>query len=282
MGSTSNRFTSRRDTVAFAVCLLLAVAARTAPPNVQQPLASLIRGTVLAPLLALQQQAELFRNARVRYGALAAQRDSALVAAQSVLTLQEENQRLREVLTLSRRLTIEHVAAEVLHQATPTDGYTFVLSAGETDGVTAMAPVIAPGGLVGIVRSVERNTAVAAVWTHPEFRVSAMTLDASVFGIVAPRGSDGPDQMLLELRGVPYGDEVGPGTPIFTSGLGGSGALYPRGIPIGVVLGVAEEREGWSRTYFVRPGVHPAAVSHVVVLIERGMELGSAFERGTP
>lgn len=217
------------------------------------------------------------KNARVRYTALAAQRDSALVAAQAVDALREENDRLREILALSRRIPTAHISAEVLHQAAPTDGYTLVLSVGREEGVRPMAPVVGAGGLVGIVRGVEGHTAMVNVWAHPEFRVSAMTLDGSVFGIVAPRGTAGPNQMLLELRGVPYREQVAPGTPIYTSGLGGSSGLYPRGIPIGQVIGVAEEREGWSRTYLVRPAVHPAAVSHVIVLTERALDLRRAF-----
>jgi cell shape-determining protein MreC len=50
---------------------------------------------------------------------------------------------------------------------------------------------------------------------------------------------------------------------ILTSGLGG---VLPRGVPIGTVLGAAGESEGWERTYLVRPAVHPAAVTHVLVL----------------
>lgn len=280
MGSSPNRFTSRRDTIAFGLCLLLAIAARSAPPSVQAPLASAIRGTVLAPLLALQRQAELIKNARVRYTALAAQRDSALLAAQGIDALQEENARLRETLMLSRRVRSAHVGAEVLHQAASTDGYTLVLGVGGNDGVRPMAPVVAAGGLVGIVRSVEAHTAVMTVWAHPEFRVSAMTLEGSVFGIVAPRGGDGPREMLLELRGVSYREQVSAGTPIYTSGLGGTSGLYPRGIPIGQVIGIADEREGWSRTYLVRPAVHPASLSHVIVLTERPLDLRGGFEGG--
>ncbi len=231
----------------------------------------------MAPLLALQRQAELIKGARARYAIVAAQRDSALVEAQEVPALREENQRLREVLALAARLPANHVAAEVLHQSAATDGFTLVLAAGADDGVRPMAPVVAAGGLLGVVRSVEPRTAVVMVWAHRDFRVSAMTLDGGVFGIVAPSGAAGPNTMLLELQGVPYRQDVAPGTVIYTSGLGGASGLYPRGIPIGRVLSVSDEREGWSRTFLVRPAVHPASVSHVIVLTERAADLGRAF-----
>ena len=108
-------------------------------------------------------------------------------------------------------------------------------------------------------------------------RVSAMTRDGSVFGIIAPRGSDGPRTMLLELTGVPYQQQVMPGTVIYTSGLGGAIGVYPRGIPIGTVLAIGDEQEGWSRTYVVRPAVPPAAVSHVIILTGPAVDVGRAF-----
>jgi hypothetical protein len=44
------------------------------------------------------------------------------------------------------------------------------------------------------------------------------------------------------------------------------------------VLDVAEEREGWSRTYRIRPAVNPMSLSHVIVLTESTSEVGIAFE----
>ena len=119
-------------------------------------------------------------------------------------------------------------------------------------------------------------------WTHPDFRVSAMTRDGSVFGIVAPRGAEGPSTMLLELTGVPYQQHVSPGTVIYTSGLGGMSGVYPRGIPIGTVLDVGDEQEGWSRTYVVRPSVPPASVSHVIILTVSAVDVGTAFMEESP
>jgi cell shape-determining protein MreC len=64
---------------------------------------------------------------------------------------------------------------------------------------------------------------------------------------------------------------------IVTSGLGG---VFPRGIPIGVVIGPAGEEKGWGRTYLVRPVIHPAELSHVMILTSSrpaGSDLRNAF-----
>ena len=56
------RFASRRDTLAFLICIVLSLAARVAPVEVQRAVASGITETVLAPFLAIQEQVELIRT----------------------------------------------------------------------------------------------------------------------------------------------------------------------------------------------------------------------------
>lgn len=273
------RYASRRDTLVFVACLSLSILARSVPREWGFRVAEGFRDTLLAPLLALQTQAELLKTSRARFAALVSERDSFALVADSLAGVRAENEQLRATLGLKQRLTVARVAAEVLHQSMPTDGYTLTLSAGRAQGVRVMAPVVAPGGLVGVIISVDARTSIAMAWAHPDFRASAMALDGAVFGVVAPLGSEGPNQMLMELSGIPYREQVPPGTDVYTSGLGG---VYPRGIRLGQVLRVGVEGEGWSRTYLVLPAVHPAAVSHVIILLGETGDLRPAFRPETP
>lgn len=259
----ADRYASRADTLVFIGCILLSVAAMSLPDRLRDPFARALRHTVLAPFLALQRQTELLSASLERYSAVVAERDSAALAAAFLPELRSENARLRGLLGLGPRLGSGYVPAEVLHQAEPTSPLTLVVSAGQRRGVRPLAPVVSPEGLVGMVASTDPQTSVVVTWAHPEFRASAMAEDGSVFGIVAPHGSQGPHVWLLELQGVPYRQLVPDGTPIITSGLGG---VLPRGIRIGTVVGVAGEAEGWERTYLVRPAVHPAVATHVMIL----------------
>jgi len=266
---------SRRDTVAFIVCLLLAVSARIAPPPLTESIAETLRDTVLKPFLSLQDQTYRWNVRRAEFDFLVAQRDSLLATRGQVDVLRLENTRLRVMLGLRARMPVHHVGAEVLHQTQPTEGITLVLSAGERDGVKRWAPVVAAGGLVGNVQQIESGSSVAVTWTHPEFRVSAIALGGEVVGMVAPVLGSGAT-MMLELSGVPYGQEVPIGTEVLTAGYGG---VYPRGIPIGIVRGVSDQEEGWSRSYLVEPAVHPASVSHVLILLADANDLERAFQR---
>ena len=279
MALGADRYTSRADTLVFIGCLLLSIAAMGLPDRLREPFARALRQSVLAPLLALQQQTERLSASLERYDAVVAQRDSAALAATFLTELRSENQRLRGLLGLGPRLGSGYVPAEVLHQAEPTNALTFLISAGRRQGVKPLAAVVSPEGLVGLVSSVDAQTSVVVTWAHPEFRASAMAADGSVYGIVAPHGSEGPRAWLLELQGVAYRQLVPDGTVILTSGLGG---VLPRGIPIGTVVGVAGEAEGWERTYLVRPAVHPAVATHVMVLTGPPVkgDLRSLFEPG--
>src|SRR2546421_10662949 len=263
MALGADRYASRADTLVFIACVLLSLAAMGLPDRMRDPFARTLRQSVLAPLLALQQQTERLSASLERYDAVVAQRDSAALAATFLTELRSENQRLRGLLGLGPRLGSGYVPAEVLHQAGPANALTFLIAAGRKQGVKPLSAVVSPEGLVGIVSSVDAQTSVVVSWAHPEFRASAMAADGSVYGIVAPHGTEGPRVWLLELQGVAYRQLVANGTAILTSGLGG---VLPRGIPIGTVVGVAGEAEGWERTYVIRPAVHPAAGPHGMIL----------------
>jgi rod shape-determining protein MreC len=272
-----DRYASRADTLIFLGCLALAFAAMSLPERIRDPLARALRQTILAPFLALQGASAELRTSRARFDAVTAERDSTALAASFLPELRRENDRLRALLGLGQRLGWGYVAAEVLHQSEPTSPMTLVVAAGRTRGVRPLASVVSPAGLVGLVREVDARTSVVLTSAHPDFRASAMAEDGGVYGIVAPHGTSGLGAWLLELRGVPYRQQIATGTLIVTSGLGG---VYPRGIPLGTVVGIAGEAEGWERTYLVRPAVHPAGVSHVMVLTpaRAGGDVRDAFQ----
>jgi len=66
------------------------------------------------------------------------------------------------------------------------------------------------------------------------------------------------------LNGTAYYESVPVGVAVLTSGLGG---VFPRGIPIGTIDGVAEVEGRWRKSYWLRPMVAPASVTHVLVAV---------------
>lgn len=282
MASTSERSFTRRDTVTFLACVALSVVALFSPEQWGQGVSDALRNSVLAPLVWLQARAEEGRTSRARLKAITIQRDSAAYLAQSIPSLMAENERLRGLLSLSRRVSSPYVAAEVMHQAQATDGRTVLIDIGRDELVSEFDPVVAPEGLIGMVLTAGRHSSVVMTWAHPEFRVAAYTVGGNASGVVAPSLSGLAGEGALEFRGVPYRDSVPAGTLVLSSGLGG---VYPKGIPVGTVTGVVREQAGWERVYRLLPAANPGAVAHVMVLVappaasmERAFPSDSALE----
>jgi rod shape-determining protein MreC len=177
--------------------------------------------------------------------------------------LTAENARLRGLLDLRARTPTSSVSAEVLHQSGPTEGRTLLLGVGAESGIKSGDPVVSPEGLIGVLLSVGVRSAVAMTWSHPDFRVSGVTEDGSVLGIVAPSSNTEASEAFLEFRGVAYRDTVATGTLVMTSGLGG---IYPKGVPIGRIAGIRREELGWERVYRLAPMANPGHVAHVLIL----------------
>ena len=230
-----------------------------------------MRTTLLSPLVGLEGRASLARAAIVARNDVLITSGRVATQALQVKAVADENLTLRKLLGLSARLQDGFVPADLLPPRGAGDEFTIALATGSDAGVQPFLPVVTADGLVGMVQSVDRATSFAITWAHPDFRVSVMSVDEGAFGIVQPHLGAGAERWLLEMRGVPFRAKLEPGTLIVSSGLG---ATYPRGIPVGTVLGELSTPEKWARTYLVKPSVLPEAIGPVLVLLLARAERG--------
>lgn len=267
------RSNTRVDLIVLAACIVLALAARALPNTMRDPVATGMRRTFLAPLVMLQERSEKGRQSLLSADAKQSYLDSLSLNAMKAGSLEQENERLRKLIGLGSRIRTGFVPAEALHGRGIRDETTVILSAGSRAGVTRLSPVIAPEGLVGVVDQVDPTMSHAMLWTHPDFRVSAMTPDGTAFGIAQAHLTGATGGYLIELRGVPFRATLKPGALIVSSGWGG---VWPRGIPVGTVLEEIKTNEGWARTYLLRPAVNPSDVYSVMILrrerLAKGLE----------
>ncbi len=261
----TSRTGTRTDLALLGVALGLAFAALILPATLRGKVQGSLRSSVAAPLVAAQAWAERGRQAISDHGRLVDRVDSLALGSQAAAPLRAENERLRALLGLGERLQWGFVATEIVHPPRGSDEHTVLLAAGSAAGVRPFAALVVPEGLIGMVTSVDASSSTAILWTHPDFRASATTPDGLAFGIVAAHLGSGADRFLLEMRGVPFRSELKPGTLIVSSGLGN---VFPRGIPIGVVLRETKTIEGWARTYLIRPIVSPDQASAAMVLLQ--------------
>ncbi len=259
----------RREIVQALGVVLFAYFLSVLPPPAQGAVSRSLRATVLAPFLWVNQSMARARIQATESTTLQQEVDSLTAILSGNRNLAEENRRLRALLGLAARPGLDVRAASVLRPGTPGSEGTFMLDVGLEDGVRPGAPVLVAEGLVGVVREVADRAAIAMDWTNPDFRVSSMTMDGTQYGIIEPRRGVVGELDRLLWTGAPYFVELEAGAEVVTSG---RGRLYPRGIPIGIIDGLAEVEEGWRRSYWVRPHVEPGSVTHVLVALWGGGE----------
>ncbi|MFY7923650.1 MAG: rod shape-determining protein MreC [Gemmatimonas sp.] len=260
----------RLDTGLLLVCVALSVVAYLAPRRNREDVAAMMRATVLSPLVQLEGRAVTVRAAVVARNDLLVTRGRAVADTMSLRAISDENATMRKLLGLAARLQDGFVPAELL-PVRGGDEFSIQLTAGSDIGVQAFHPVVTADGLVGMIVSVDRTTSTGLTWAHPDFRVSAMSADQNAFGIVQPHLAEGAERWLLEMRGVPFRAKLDSGSLIVSSGLG---ATYPRGIPVGTVIGELTTPEKWARTYLLKPAVLPENIGPVLVLLPSRAQRG--------
>lgn len=232
------------------------------PAKYQDTVGHAVRSTVLYPVMAMQHGASDREGRYADATRLRAERDSLASYLVGQSSLAAENRELRELLGFRPRLTYAFVPAEAARLSGPGSDGTLSLSVGARDGVNADAPLVTAEGLVGKVVRRGNESSIAIDWTHSEFAVAVMTVDGKTWGIAKP-DSDPHGEKVLALTPVAFHTVPDTGSLVVTSG---DGALFPRGIPVGKVIGQGKARGGWQRTYFIRPLVNPAQMGHVLVL----------------
>ncbi len=257
------RADSATDTIVAAACVIVALVLLVLPDGPRDRVAAGIRGNLIGPLAMLQERATAAGRALATNDSLRVMADSVAERSMRLTAVQAENERLRALLGLGRALRWGYTPAEALAIRGLGDDHTLLLSAGAAQGVERLSAVVAADGLVGVIEEVDARTSVAIVWPHPDFRVSATTLDGSAFGIVSAHKGDGAEEWLLELNGVPDRAALRAGTPVVSSGLGG---IFPRGVLIGTIVRELRTGRPWARSYLLRPAVRPSDITSVMVL----------------
>lgn len=274
----------RRQFFLAGACLVVGLVFYLIPSGFQQNIASGIRLTLLRPFVHIRNTVSAFGARSREADALRAQVDSLRAwIANNALAI-EENRRLRVLSGLAPRLEPSYRAVSVHRPGNLGSRSTLVLDLGYEDGVHEVSPIITADGLAGRVLEAHASLSIGMDWSHPDFRASVMSEDGALYGIVGPEPATFGGAERLILTGIPYFNVLVDGTLVVTSGRGG---VYPRGVPVGRVGGLAEVEEGWHRSYWVYPTVHPASVTHALVGVSDGTgleddtDLSGLFPGGT-
>lgn len=187
-------------------------------------------------------------------------RQSLIDLADEVSQLREarlENIRLRRLLGLTDQSSFRLIGGSVVGKNLTLLRNTLTLGIGAKDSIKEQMPVIADGGLVGVVSHVTDRYSVVRILLNTDFRASAKVQRSRVDGILAWDGRS------LLLNNVTKTLDVKVGDVIVTSEYSNT---YPPNIRIGVVREVQEQQGTLFKKVFVLPGVDFVKLEEVFVV----------------
>ncbi len=170
-----------------------------------------------------------------------------------------ENDRLRELLGFAQRAEQTLLPTQVVGRSADRFGEILALAGGAKAGASVGQPVVGVEGLVGVVALLEENLSHARTLRHDGLAISGMLQDSRFVG----RLRWNPRRHRLDLNGIPLHGRVRPGEWVVTSGYGG---IFPRGIPIGEVVAVADDSTNVVKEIGVRPFVDLDRTEEVFLL----------------
>ena len=140
------------------------------------------------------------------------------------------------------------------------------LGKGRKEGIEPNHAVISPDGLVGKTTEVSASTSEVLLLSDPACRVSAKLGRINVFGLVRGAGSNLKGHPRARMEFINKDVEVRIGDEVVTSGLSGSGAVFPKGVHIGYVDNVHRDESGLFQYAEIVPRATVGLLDYVFVV----------------
>ena len=147
--------------------------------------------------------------------------------------LEQDNFRLREILSLQKISEDSKISAAVISRKTDGWWQQFELNKGKNDGIKTGDSVIAPGGLIGIIHSVTPTTSRVKLLTAPGSKVGVWIERIQTHGLLIGMGTNRTKLSFLEKN-----INLLPGDIVSTSP---ASTLVPPNLPIGVIQSIDTE-----------------------------------------
>ena len=188
-------------------------------------------------------------------------REQNLRISMELLKLREarlENARLRELLNFRNRESGSYLAAKVIARDPDRITNTILIDVGANSGIKERMTVLTADGLVGRVLESHKGSSVIQLLLDRNCRVSAVVQrEERTQGIVTCENGT------FYLKHVSIRSPVAVGDPVVSSGMGG---IFPKGLLVGEVIRVGNEKQGLFREVELSPSVNFLNLEEVFVL----------------
>lgn len=179
--------------------------------------------------------------------------------------LKSENERLRNMLNFKNQINnYNYVGCDIIDKSGGNYMNQFIINKGTKDGVGKRMVVTTAEGLVGQVVSSNSNWSIVQSLSNENIAVSGMVENTQENSGIVKGFNDSDNKQLAKVYNLPMDSAIKKNDVILTSGLGG---LYPKGIKIGYVLDVEEDKGKVMKTAVIQPYVNFNKLYEVFVII---------------
>lgn len=181
--------------------------------------------------------------------------------------LKNENERLRSMVNFKNQMSeFSYIGCDIIGKCA--NGYLdeFIINRGNKDGVKKRMVVVTGDGLVGQVTSVAQNWSVVQTISNENIAVSAIVENTRENNGIVKGFKDNENSLLAKIYNLSMDSKIKKGDVITTSGLGG---LYPKGIRIGYVLSVEEDKGKVMKVASIKPYVDFDKLEEVFVVVPK-------------
>jgi len=180
-------------------------------------------------------------------------------------SLKDENTSLRDMLNFKNsNSNYNYVGCDIIGKSG--SGYLdqFVINKGTNDGISKNMIAVTGVGLVGQVTTVGSNWAIVQTLSNENLAVSAMVESTNENDGILKGYKAAGSSLLAKLYYLPIDSNIAKGDVILTSGLGG---LYPKGIRIGSVISIEEDKGQVMKTALVQPYVDFNKIQELFIVV---------------
>lgn len=178
--------------------------------------------------------------------------------------LEKENKRLKKLLDFAvdnDKMTV--TGAKVIGK-NPGNWFNVILiDKGTKHGVDINMAVVTERGLIGRIFQVGPNWAKVRTIVDGQSSVSGIIERTRDNGLVKGNNDMGLEEGMCRMIYLPLDSDLKPGDKVLTSGLG---EIFPKGIYIGEVKEVVEEKRDFFKTAIIEPGVDFQRLEEVLVI----------------
>src|SRR5712691_6011780 len=168
--------------------------------------------------------------------------------------------RLRSLLAYADQLSLDTSMAQAIMLDTSGRFKSIIIDRGSKDGIEVNDAVVNANGLIGRVVLTTKDMAKVQLVTDSNSSVGALVERTRRQGVVRGDGGGG-----AEMNDVPALADVAPGDRVLTAGIDG---IYPKGIPIGVVV-KSDQGPNLFKNILVKPSVDFGSIEEVIVIHTR-------------